>query len=179
MMCNERRAATVEIRAKGRKLEGYAALFNTPADIAGRFTETIRAGAFATSLKSGSDVLALVDHDAGRVLARTRSGTLRLAEDTRGLAFELDVPDTSTGRDVLALAERGDIGGMSFGFTAIDQTRDGGKRELRAVNLHEISVVQAWPAYDGTIIQARSGRNWPVPFRHYAERLVRILEAAR
>ena len=48
-----------------------------------------------TSLESSSDVLALVDHDPSRVLARTRSGNLRLAEDKRGLAFDLDVPDTS------------------------------------------------------------------------------------
>ena len=62
------------------------------------------------------DVLALMDHDTAKVLARTRSKTLRLAEDTRGLAFDLDVPGTSVGNDVLALAERGDLGGMSFGF---------------------------------------------------------------
>src|SRR5690606_31412235 len=110
----ERRTLAVEIRAKGRRLEGYAATFNNPADIGGRFVETIAPGAFATSLRAKGDILALVDHDPGRVLARTRSGTLRLAEDARGLAFDLDVPDTSAGRDVLALAERGDLGGMSF-----------------------------------------------------------------
>ena len=91
---------------------------------------------------------------------RTRSGTLRLAEDTRGLAFDLDVPDTTTGRDILALAERGDLGGMSFGFSTGKggDAWQGDKRELRAVTLHEISVVQAHPAYSGTIVQARHRR---------------------
>jgi uncharacterized protein len=59
------------------------------------------------------------------VLARTRSGTLRLAEDSKGLAFDLDVPNTSFGRDVLELAERGDIGGASFAFTVATRASDG------------------------------------------------------
>ena len=148
--------AAVEVRAAGRKLEGYAAVFGTEARI-GDFTETIRAGAFRGTL-AGRDILALVDHDPSKLLARTRAGTLRLAEDSRGLAFSLDVPDTSVGRDVLALAERGDLGGMSFGFTvAKDGERwDGRRRELRAVVVHEISAVSAWPAYPATVVQARS-----------------------
>jgi len=154
----ERRAAAVEIRAQGRRLAGYAALFDVEARI-GDVRETIAPGAFTRTLASGHDVLALVDHDASRVLARTRTGTLRLSQDTRGLAFDLDVPDTAPGRDVLALAERGDLGGMSFGFTVApggDRRDSGDTRELRAVTLHEISVVQGWPAYDGTTVAARA-----------------------
>lgn len=154
-MTPERRSAPTEVRAKGRRLEGYAALFGQEARI-GSFSETIRAGAFAGTL--AGDVLALVDHDPGRMLARTKSGTLRLAEDTRGLGFDLDVPDTSHGRDVLALAERADLGGMSFGFSvpAGGDHWEGDRRELRAVTLHEISVVLAWPAYEGTVVNARA-----------------------
>ncbi|MDQ0318773.1 HK97 family phage prohead protease [Pararhizobium capsulatum DSM 1112] len=174
----EKRGFAIEVRAKGRRLEGYAAIFSKPADIGGRFTETIAPGAFSATLRTRADVLALVDHDPGRVLARTRSGTLRLSEDSRGLAFDLDVPDTTSGRDVLALAERGDVGGMSFGFTALDEKRDGDRRELRAVELHEISAVMAWPAYDATIIQARS-LFLPSPFRSYAERALRLLELSQ
>ncbi|MCJ2044732.1 HK97 family phage prohead protease [Methylobacterium sp. J-078] len=171
----ERRSASVEVRAKGRRLEGHAALFGVEARI-GTFSETIRAGAFKGSL--GRDVLALVDHDPGRVLARTKSGTLRLAEDTRGLAFDLDVPDTSQGRDILALAERGDLGGMSFGFTAEPggDAWTGEKRELRSVTLHEISVVLAWPAYQGTVVNARSrGIQTPAPRLALAGRYLETL----
>lgn len=174
----EKRGFTVELRTKGRRLEGYAATFSKSADIGGRFVETISPGAFSGSLRSKGDILALVDHDPGRVLARTRSGTLRLSEDSRGLAFDLDLPDTAAGRDVLALAERGDLGGMSFGFTALDEKRDGDRRELRAVELHEISVVLAWPAYDGTVIQARS-LSLSSPFRSYADRALRLLELSK
>lgn len=155
----ERRFAPLEVRAKGRRLEGYAAVFRQEARI-GRMVESIRAGAFARSLAAKDDVLALVDHDLTRVLARTRSGHLRLAEDSHGLAFDLDVPDTSPGRDVLALAERGDLGGMSFAFTPWPggETRTGDKRELSAIRLFEISVVQSFPAYAGTSVLARSVR---------------------
>ena len=153
----ERRSAA-ELRAtQGRKLAGYAAVFNTRADIMGIFTESIAPGAFAATLASGNDVVGLVDHDASRLLARTRSGSLRLAEDARGLSFELDVPDTTLGRDVLALAERGDIGGASFGFRVPKGGDEwhGDDRTLRNVELVDISIVNAWPAYPETTVQAR------------------------
>ena len=150
----ERRTAP-ELRAAGRRLTGYAAVYDTPAKV-GSFTETVGRAAFRASLAGGADILALVDHDPGRLLARTSSGTLRLAEDSRGLHFDLDVPDTQLGRDVLALAERRDLGGMSFSFRVKDEAwpaRD--RRELRAVELLEVSVVHAWPAYAATSVEAR------------------------
>jgi uncharacterized protein len=153
----ERRAAAIELRAAGRQLSGHAAVFDTEARLPG-FVEVIKPGAFSASLRSGSDILALVDHDATKLLARTRSGSLKLSEDARGLSFSFDAPDTQAGHDVLALAQRGDLGGMSFGFTVAKdgESWNGTKRELRAVNLMEISVVSAWPAYPETSVIARS-----------------------
>lgn len=150
----ERRAFS-EVRTAGRRIEGYAATFGTVADLGG-FTETIAPGAFRDAL--AGDVLAMLDHDPGKVLGRTRSGTLRLTEDARGLAFSLDVPDTQPGRDVLTLAERGDLGGMSFGFTIPQggETWEGRARTLRKVELREISIVSAWPAYPDTEIALRA-----------------------
>jgi HK97 family phage prohead protease len=152
----ERRKAT-EFRVAGRRLEGFAATFHTEARIAD-FVEIIRPGAFSTSLRSGRDVVALVDHDPTRLLARTKTGTLKLEEDARGLKFTIDLPDTQSARDVLALAERGDIGGASFGFTVPkDGERwEGRRRELVRVELHEVSVVASWPAYPDTSVVARS-----------------------
>lgn len=170
----ERRGYDMEVRTKGRRLEGYAALFGTEARL-GAMRETIMPGAFAASLAGGADILALVDHDPSRVMGRTRSATLRLSEDSRGLAFDLDVPDTQAGRDVLALAGRGDLGGMSFGFTATDERMNGDLRELRSVTLFEISVVCAWPAYDGTIVQARSLFQ-SSPHLDHAARALRLAE---
>jgi HK97 family phage prohead protease len=156
----ERRSIAVEVRATGRRLTGYAATFGTPADIAGAFRETIRPGAFRASLAANNDVVALVDHDMSRLLGRTRSGTLRLAEDTKGLSFDIDVPQTTLGNDVLHMASRGDLGGMSFGFRVAPEgerwSEQGRSRELRAVELIEVSIVHAWPAYTGTSVQARN-----------------------
>jgi HK97 family phage prohead protease len=137
-------------------LQGYAATFGVEAKLPGDVTEVLASGAFAASLRN--DVLAFVDHDPGRLLARTKSGTLRLAEDSKGLQFDLDVPSTTVGNDVLALAERGDLGGMSFGFVVgkDGEEWDGNKRTLRSVDLREISVVSAWPAYEGTVVDARA-----------------------
>lgn len=150
----ERRGAAGGLRASGRTLSGYAAVFGTDTRIGG-FTERVAPGAFSKSLASGRDVLALLDHRADVLLGRTSSGTLKLAEDDKGLRFDLELPDTQAGRDLVALAERGDLGGMSFGFVATDEAWQGDTRELRQVELHEVSVVQSWPAYKSTSINLR------------------------
>ncbi len=161
-----------EFRAAGRRLEGYAARFGVPAQIGG-FSESIRAGAFRASLATpGRDVIALADHDPARLLARQSSGTLRLSENSEGLAFSLDLPDTSTGRDMLELAQRGDLGGMSFGFrTTAENWPDMNTRELLAVELLEVSVVQAFPAYAQTSVSARARAMG----HHEAARRLRLL----
>ena len=148
------RRGTAGLTASGRTLSGYVATFGNEARIGG-FTESIAPGAFTASLSSGRDVLALLDHKPDALLGRTKSGTLTLREDAKGLKFDLKLPDTQNGRDLIALAERGDLGGMSFGFIATDEKWTGDKRELRSVDLREISVVQSWPAYQQTEIQLR------------------------
>lgn len=160
----ERRALTAlpEIRAAdgGRVAAGYAALFDVPTDIAGVFVEKIARGAFSETLKT-ADVRALIDHDTGRVIGRSRAGTLRLAEDDKGLRVEIDLPDTSDGRDLAVQLERGDITGMSFGFRVRhghdewDVTGAIPVRTIHAVDLFEVSAV-AFPAYDDTSIALRS-----------------------
>jgi HK97 family phage prohead protease len=152
---SERRAAT-ELRADGRRLVGYAAVFGIEARI-GSFREVVMPGAFRASLASGADILALADHDRARLLGRTRSGTLHLAEDGKGLSFAIDLADTSLARDLLTMAERGDIGGASIGFRAADEAWPAAdRRELRVVDLLEISIVASHAAYPETSVQARS-----------------------
>lgn len=149
----------LEFRAgdSGKKIGGYAAVFNSETDIGGSFREIIAPGAFKDTLKG--DVRALVDHDSGRVIGRTTAKTLRLSEDENGLSVEIDLPDTSDGRDLATLIERGDISGMSFGFMVTkqswDETGDIPIRTIQAVDLFEVSVV-AFPAYDDTSIAMRS-----------------------
>lgn len=149
----------VEVRADSdkRTLVGYAAKFDRLADIGGYFQEKIAPGAFADAITG--DIRALVDHDPGRVIGRSKSGTLRLAEDGTGLRVEIDVPDTSDGNDLWVLVERGDISGMSFGFRVTketwDETGETPVRTIHKLELHEVSAV-AWPAYEDTTIGLRS-----------------------
>lgn len=157
-MTIETRGRPIEKRAEGgMKVGGYAALFNTETDIGGYFREKIAPGAFSDALSA--DVRALLDHDHGRVIGRTTAGTLRLAEDDQGLAVEIDLPDTTDGRDAAVLIERGDLSGMSFGFIVTkqswDETGDTPLRTIEKVELHEVSIV-AFPAYSDTSIAMRS-----------------------
>lgn len=142
----------------GKTAKGYAALFNTRAEIGGAFVEVIAPGAFSDAVAS-ADVRALIDHDSGRVIGRTKAGTLRLAEDAKGLMVEIDLPDTTDGRDLAVQLERGDISGMSFGFRVTreewDETGTMPVRTIRAVDLFEVSAV-AFPAYSDTSIALRS-----------------------
>jgi len=162
-MSLERRATATppEIRAgeaAGRVARGYAALFNVPADIGGIFTETIAPGAFTETLRT-ADVRALIAHDSGRVIGRSKAGTLRLSEDAKGLLVEIDLPDTTDGRDLAVQLERGDISGMSFGFYATKEEWDeSGKvphRTILRAELIEVSAV-AFPAYPDTSLALRS-----------------------
>jgi len=141
------------------KVGGYAAVFNSPTDIGGMWVETIEAGAFSDTLTRGDDVLALYSHELERLLGRKSSGTLRLAEDDHGLSVEIDLPDTSDGRDVATLIERGDLKGMSFGFIVTKETWDDTQtppvRTIHAVDLREVTIT-ADPAYTDTEIGLRS-----------------------
>jgi len=114
----ERRAAT-DIGVHGRQIRGYAIVFDTLSADLGGFRELITPDAVDRTLRERLDVRALVDHDASKVLGRTTAGTLRLAKDDRGLRVEIDPPDTTVGRDVVALVQRGDVTGMSFAFRVI------------------------------------------------------------
>lgn len=161
-MTLERRALTSQPELRSgdtvKVAKGYAALFNSQTDIGGFFKETILPGAFADTLKT-SDVRALIDHDSGRVIGRKSVGTLRLSEDGKGLAVEVDLPDTSDGRDLAVQLSRGDISGMSIGFNVThDEWDESGAipvRTIHKVELIEVSAV-AFPAYDDTSLALRS-----------------------
>lgn len=148
------------LTARGKTLSGYAAVFNSEANL-GDFQELIRPGAFAKSLATGSNVRALYHHQGDALLGTTRGGTLKLKEDAHGLAFTLALPDTSHGRDLAVLVDRGDISGCSFGFRVApggDRWEQRGKqlvRELLTVDLMEVTLT-ADPAYQDTSIAMRS-----------------------
>ena len=141
-----------------RTLEGYASVFGVAADL-GRFSETIERGAFTRALDEQQDVRALVEHDSGRVIGRTKNGTLELREDNRGLFTRIELPDTQDGRDMATLISMGYLDAMSFGFTVQrdrwEQVDGKQMRFIEDVDLMDVSVV-AFPQYTSTEIALRS-----------------------
>ena len=84
----EQRTATIaveDVRAEGKTLHGFAALYGVESRDLGGFTETIAPGAFDQVLASEPDVFLSFNHSPDKILARTTSGTLRLRDDERGL----------------------------------------------------------------------------------------------
>lgn len=156
----ERRClARSELKVDGDKkpvIRGYASVFNQWADIGGMFREKIAPGAFSKSIQE-SDVRCLWNHDPNFVLARNKSGTLKLHEDSRGLAVEIDPIDTMWAADLMKSVARKDVSGMSFGFEVVKQdvSHERAERTLREVKLFDVSVC-TYPAYDSTTAEVRS-----------------------
>lgn len=159
-----------QVRAKsGDKpgIEGYAAMFNEAYD-SGWFIETIKPGAFTRALKEGQDVRCLFNHNPDNLLARSKSDTLRMSEDSTGLHYDADLnTDTTIGADVRSMIERGDIDGCSFAFSVNKQIWREEKdasghmvqyRDIEDLDLFDVGPV-TYPAYEGTSVSARS--LWP------------------
>ncbi len=136
----------------GMTFTGYAAVFNSPSEPL-PFIERIAPGAFKRSLKARNDIKLLWNHDTGSVLGSTRAGTLKLEEDAHGLRVTAMLPETTLGKDVRTLVQRGDVNAMSFGFSVPANgdswNAEGTERTLRSVRIHEVSIV-AFPAYSQT-----------------------------
>lgn len=173
----------VETRAEGegKLVRGHAAVFNRLSENLGGFREQIAPGAFDGVLND--DVRALFNHDPNHILGRTRSGTLRLTVDETGLGYELDPPDTSSGRDLLVSLERGDVSQSSFGFQVDedDWVEDDEGRVIRTITkfrrLFDVSPV-TYPAYPDATVGLRSLQAWketakPVDLTKY-ERALRL-----
>jgi uncharacterized protein len=160
-MDNLERRAFVECRAEasdnGKKIRGYAIVFNSLSVDLGGFREIIAPEAVDRTLSEGLDVRALVDHDSAKVIGRTRAGTLVLRKDSKGLRIEVE-PDTdiSYANDIMRAVSRGDVSGMSFGFRTLgDEWNYEEKTPLRTVTdmrISEVSIV-TFPAYQATDVQ--------------------------
>jgi len=143
-------------------LVGYAARTNSWTDL-GFFKERIKPGAFSDVINN--DVRCLKNHDPNLILGRTTNKTLRLKENSVGLHFENDIPDTTTGRDTREEVRSKLITGCSFAFTIAEEDwkyYEGEKPPERTIikikQLYDVGPV-TYPAYPDTTVAARSLEN--------------------
>lgn len=151
---------------------GYAATFfdesdrGTTYELYPGLSERIMPGCFDRCISERQDVRGLFNHDANHLLGRMSAGTMRLSIDRKGLRYEIDLPDTQSGRDVATSIERGDIPGSSFSFRVIRQAfhynedpnasdPEDDIRELLDVDVIDVGPV-SFPAYASTTTGVRA-----------------------
>jgi HK97 family phage prohead protease len=143
-----------------RVMKGYAAVFNSPSVDMGGWKEVIAPGAFTRSLGTKPDIMCTVEHDPKKgVLGRTSANTLRLEQDSKGLAFEVDLPKTTLANDIAESVMRKDITGCSFQMVVKDcnwdKNGDGVLRTVKDVDLRDVTITSQ-PAYPSTSVALRS-----------------------
>ena len=109
------------------RFAGYAAIFDRP-DSGG---DVIRAGAFAEGLKRIGEVPLLWQHK-GQPIGMVE----HLSEDKRGLRVIARVRDCRVGEML-----RKGLRGLSFGYRVREAKAAGTLRELKALDLVEVSLV--------------------------------------
>jgi len=149
----DRRSIESRAEVDGNTVSGLAIPYGTDSQPL-PFIETIERGAFAEDIGK-RNVAMLVEHDGGRVLADTRSGTLVLEEGERGVSFRAQLPDTRDGQDMRVLLRDGIYQHMSFGFVADKDKWTGNRRSVLSARLYEVSLVHT-PAYEATAAAVRA-----------------------
>lgn len=160
----------IHVRAEedGRRfIEGYAIIFNQKSKLIREWGETfyevIEPSAVDNVLKDpGLNVIATVDHWREKMLGRTKSGTLVLTKDERGLKYTIEVANTTLGNDIYEMIQRGDYFESSFIFTIAekgyrtDTSEDIPVRYISDfADMYDVSVVIDG-AYANTAVKARA-----------------------
>lgn len=162
-----------------RVIEGYFSVFNSETELFPGAFEEIAPGAFDNTLSG--DIKALINHNHELVLGRTKSNTLELKTDSRGLYGVIKINENDT--DAVNLYERvkrGDVDQCSFGFRVVkeeEEFRDDGsiKWTVTEADLKEVSVV-TFPAYEDTSVQARMNQKEQLEQRQLDKKKIELKE---
>lgn len=153
-------------------IEWYPSVFNQRSKLIREYGETfyeiIAPGAFARALSDPKlNCLATVDHAREKMIGRNKSGTLQLSVDDIGLKATVEVPETTLGRDMVVMIERGDYFEGSFIYTIADKgvTYDRSQKiavrtVTEAADLYDVSIVIDG-AFANTAIKLRSSELIP------------------
>jgi HK97 family phage prohead protease len=141
-------------------IEGYAAVFNSDSEDLGGFIERIAPGAFDDVLND--DTYALLNHNIDKILGRNKRN-LTLKQDSKGLRYRVELPDTATANEARTLIKDKIIDKSSFAFSVKEQkweySEDRSKPHRRTIlkvrRLMDVSPV-AGPAYRDTSVAVRS-----------------------
>ena len=160
----------VEIRCElrseneGRRISGKAISFDTQSNDIG-FIEILHRGCISQELIDSSNIVFLYNHDYNQVIARANKGKGTLNIDLRddGVYFDLEVPNTTMGNDLLENIRLGNITQCSFGFSYSNEEGAYKDEKIDDVwyrnvykigKLYDLSAV-TYPAYDDTYVNAR------------------------
>ena len=173
---SEQRFCAASIRSEttsgSRYAIGHAAVFGKLSRDLGKFKERIQRGAFSRAIAARQDTKFLLNHDPAYLIARIKNNSLQLREDSLGLYFKAEIPDTTAGNDLEEMLDQGLIDECSFAFTVSEGQRWSREispdtsemidvRTLTDVDeLYDCSAVVE-PAYFGTDVQAASRALWP------------------
>lgn len=158
----EIRSAEIKTDSKSEEmvLEGTAIVFNKPTEIktpTGSYIEVIKRNAL-DGLKL-NDTRLLVSHDVNRIPLAKSPKTMDIWTDEVGMHFRATLPDTEEARSVYTAVKRGDMSGVSFGFTVSDGSQYDVNTRTRTINkidkVLEFSVVN-FPAYEEASVEARN-----------------------
>ena len=141
------------------KVSGYVALWDSPC-----FVDSIgkKESFKKDSLKLSKHGVTLhPQHNEAAVLASSKSGTLRISSNDKGLYFEAELPKED--KLTAELLKRGDLSGASGGFIVDKDSFENDCRSIQSAELHEISLVSK-PAHSGTEVSFRKAqkpkRDW-------------------
>ena len=166
---NEKRSFLGSITASGRRVSGYAIIFDSPSEIlfvSGRkCREIIKRTAVDETLLRRSDIKCYVNHNPERMVARSNKGkgSLMLSIDSKGLRFEFEAPHTADGDYLVEMIKRGDLTGCSFAFYATGESwsKSNGMdiRTITKINrFDDVSIVTS-PAYQSATVSVRNQSN--------------------
>ncbi len=140
-----------------KSFSGYAIVWNQLSSDRGGYKARLLSN--SAQIDANANIMALYNHEGGKILASTNAGTLKMTTDAYGLKVEImPKADTTHYRDTLALVDAGEVKGMSFAMidpVNYKDIKEGDQRvrEFSSFYFDEVTICGA-PAFDGTSIRA-------------------------
>lgn len=167
-------AIAAPIEGKPVTLTGYALVWNVLSSDRGGYKVRLLPG----SARFAPVVHALWHHEYRDVLGSTANNTLRITPDDVGVRVEIDLPNTSAGRDVAVLVNRGDVRGMSFAMvddpTVTRTTENGIAVQNASSYLVDEVTVTAIPAFVESTVGIKPGEPEVISYAHRTKQSLQL-----